>query len=122
MTFEVREMLERIGVPISSCQTEIDDVHEVSAISDSHKKVVRFQISVDNAFAMAIFHGLDDLRSEHQHCLEREFSVTLLEKCLETGTEIIKNHDIPVAFVSISVYLWYARMSLEQTVNICLVF
>jgi hypothetical protein len=55
LIFSVRDMEMRLGVTVFLCETKVDHVDLVTAFSDAHQEVVRFNVAVDKGLGMDIF-------------------------------------------------------------------
>lgn len=63
----VGDMLVRSGVTVFLCQTEIDDVDQVSLLAEPHKEVIRLHVSVDEVLGVYVFNPTDlEWRNEEQ--------------------------------------------------------
>ena len=49
----------RSGVPVLLSQTKVDDVDEVALFAQTHEKVVRLNIAVDEVFRMNVLNAVD---------------------------------------------------------------
>lgn len=52
----------------------------IAMTSDSHKKVIRFNITMNKAFTVYIFNTADHLVGKHKHCLQSKSPRTKIEK------------------------------------------
>jgi hypothetical protein len=121
-------VLSRLGVPEALGQTEINDVYVVLLLADTNEKVIRLDISVEEVARVNKFDSLKlksivrfqmykkrrrrslrkrfefqvtyHLIGQHQDCLEREFTLAVIEQVLKAGTQKIYDHDIVVTLDS----------------------
>ena len=122
-------MLSRLGVPEALGQTKINDVYVVLLLADTNEEVVGFDISVEEVARVNKFDSLKlksivrfqmykkrrrrrslrkrfefqvtyHLIGQHQDCLERKFTLAVIEQVLKAGTQKIYDHDIVVTLDS----------------------
>jgi hypothetical protein len=86
-----------LGVAVLLGQTEIDNVDLVSTLANAHEEVIRFDVTVNEGFGVDILNAGNELISQEEDSLQRELSVTEVEKIFQTGAEKVKNHGIVVA-------------------------
>lgn len=72
-----------LGVTVLLCETEIDDVDLVAALSDAHQEVVWLDVTVDEVARVDVLYARDQLVGEQQHSLEAELAIAEVEQILE---------------------------------------
>ena len=85
LTVLIRDMLATAAVSIALRQTEINDVDVVLSTAYAHQKVVWLDVAVKIEARVDVFDALDHLVRQHQHRFQRELTVALAEKLLQTG-------------------------------------
>lgn len=86
-----------LAVFVALSQAEIDDIDVVtSSFSSSDQKVVRFDVSVDNAFLMDLFDASDHLHSDLQNRLQIELPLARLEQVLQRRAKQVHHHHVEV--------------------------
>jgi hypothetical protein len=66
LVFSVHNVYVRLRVPVSFCQTKVDDVHNVGTTAQSHEKVVGFNITMNERLGMDVLNSQQGLISNHQ--------------------------------------------------------
>ena len=69
--------------------------------TDTHQKVVWFDVSVYKVFTMYIFDPADHLISQHENCLDGEPSRAKSEQIFQRRTQQFHHKDIPISFLPI---------------------
>jgi hypothetical protein len=121
LVLTVRNVEVSLWVTVLLGQTEIDNIDLVTTLTNTHEEVVWLDITVDEGFGVNVLNAGDELISEEQNGLQRELSVTEVEKILQTGSKEIKNHGIVVALGSEPADKWNANTSSEGLVDTSLI-
>jgi hypothetical protein len=77
------------GVLVFLSQTEINDVDLVATLVIAHEEVIGLDVAVEETLGMDVFYSGDELISENQDGLQREFSVAEVEEVLQAWPEEI---------------------------------
>lgn len=62
----------------------VDQVNHITGPPKAHQQVIRFEVSMNNAFAMKILETTDELIGKHQYGFQRELAVAESQKILQT--------------------------------------
>lgn len=87
-----------LWVSILLGQTEIDDIDLIASLADAHQEVVWFDVTVNEGFGVDVLDSRDELISQQEDGLEREFSVAEVEQIFQRGAEEIKYHGVVITF------------------------
>jgi len=79
---------------IFAISKQSERVYFLSLRMDYHEEVVRFDVAVQEGLAVYILEAREHLLAHHEHSLERETTVTVIEKILERGTQQLLYHDV----------------------------
>ena len=82
LIFLVRDV-HLIRVVVNLGEPEIDDVNEIAAFADTHKKVVWLDVAMNEVARVDELDTGDQLVGEKKYSLEAEFSVAIVEKVFE---------------------------------------
>lgn len=86
----------RLGVTVLLGQTKVDNIDLVATLTNTHEEVVGLDITVNERLGVDVLDARNQLISEKQHSLEREFAVAEVEEILQTGSEEVKDHGVVV--------------------------
>lgn len=86
-------------------QPKIYNEYPVAVLVGPDRKVVWFDISVDDSFGVDELHSLDHLVSNHQDGLQAELLITDVEEGFERFTQQVHHHHILVPLYSVVVNL-----------------
>lgn len=81
-------------------QAKIDDMYRGATSSYTHHEIVRFDVSVDERAAVDVLDPADHLQRQHNHRLEGELPVTVVEQVLQGRTQKIDHHRIVLSFLA----------------------
>lgn len=84
--------------------------------SDSHQKIVGFDIAVNEVLVVHIFDAANHLIGEHKHGLHCKLATTKVEQILETRSEQIHNENVVAVFLSKPSYVRNSDASLQNFV------
>jgi hypothetical protein len=90
----------RLRVTVFLREAEIDDVYLITALSNTHQEVVRFDVTMDKVARVDILDPRDELISEEQNGLEGELAVAEVEEIFETGAKQVEDHGIVITLGS----------------------
>jgi len=79
-------------------KSEIDDIDLVTALTNAHEEVVRFDITVDERFGMDVLNSGNELIGKEKNSLQGKLAVAKVEEILQTGSEKVENHGIVITF------------------------
>mmetsp|Transcript_10264 Transcript_10264/g.36488 ORF Transcript_10264/g.36488 Transcript_10264/m.36488 type:complete len:377 (+) Transcript_10264:1-1131(+) len=96
LVLPVRNVLVRPWVAVLFGQAKVDDVHLVRLLAQSHQKVIRLDVPVNEGPGVHVLYPPEQLVSQHEHRLEREPPVAKVEEVLQRRTEEIHDHDVVV--------------------------
>ena len=94
----VRDVEVSLWVTVFLSQAKVNNIDLISTLPNTHEKVVRLDITVDEGFGVDVFNTRNKLVSQEQHRLQRELPVAEIEQILQTRSEEIKDHRIVIAF------------------------
>jgi hypothetical protein len=97
LVLTVRDVEVRLRVAVLLGQSKIDHVDLVAALANTHEKVVRLDVTVDERLGMDVLDAGDELVGEQENRLEREFAVAEVEQVLQARAEQVQDHGIVVA-------------------------
>jgi hypothetical protein len=111
-----------LRVTIFLSKTEINDVDLVTTLANTHKEVVRLDITMDEGLGMNVLNARDELIGQQQHRLQWKLPVAEVEEILQAGSKEIKNHGIVITFGSKPADKRDSNTTSEGLVDTCLVF
>jgi hypothetical protein len=117
LVLSVRNVEMSLGVSVLLGQTEINNVDLIATLADTHKEVVRLDISVDKGLGMDVLDTRDELIGQEKDGLQGEFSVTEVEEILQTGTEEVENHGIVVTLGTEPANKWNTDTTSQRLVD-----
>lgn len=97
LVLSVRDVEVGLGVAVLLGQTKVNNVDLVTALANTHKEVIRLDITVDEGLGVDVLDAGDELVREEQDGLQRELAVAEVEEILQAGAEEIQDHSIVVA-------------------------
>jgi len=109
------------AVTILLRQSEVDNEYLVAVPTNSHHKVVRLDVAMDEVFAVHVLDAADHLVGQHQHRLHRKTAGAEIEEVLKTRTEQLHNEYVVVANLAKPTDVWDAHAALQQLVQLALV-
>jgi hypothetical protein len=89
-----------LRVAVLPSQAEVNHVDLVASLADTHKEVVRFDITMDKRLSVDVLDSREELIDQKEDSLQREFSVAEVEEIFQTGTKKVEDHDIVVTFAT----------------------
>lgn len=98
LVLSVRDVEVGLGVTVFLGQTEVDDIHLIATLANTHEEVVGLNVAVNEGLGMNILDAGDELIGEEQDRLEGKLAVAKVEEILQTGAEKIQDHGIVVTF------------------------
>ena len=72
LVFSVRNMLVSLGITVSFCKSEINNVDLISFLSKSHQEVVGFDVTMNDSAVVRVSHGAAHALHDGQHMLQRD--------------------------------------------------
>lgn len=81
-------------------QAEIDSIQYISLPADTHQKIVRLDVAVEEALGMDVFDPRNGLIGDEEDGLERELSAAVVEQVFERRTEKIVDQYVEFALLS----------------------
>ena len=112
-------MFPSLWVSESLGESKVNYVYIVLFFANSNEKVVWFDVSVQEMSGMHKFNALQLLHSvsyhreityhlvsEHEHCLQREFPLAVVEQVLKTWSKQVNDHHVVVTLDSEPVNIW----------------
>ena len=92
----------------------------------SDGEIVRFDVPVDDSSSVDVLYSLDHLVGDHQHGLEAQLPLTVVEQVFETFAEQVHDHEIVIAFSAVVKNLRdgladYSAVGVEPQVDLTLV-
>lgn len=66
-------------------QAKVNHVNMMTLFLNSHKKIVWFDVPVDDAIGVNVFDAGEHLHAKHQHGLETELPTTIAEIVFQGG-------------------------------------
>ena len=112
----------RLGIAVLLSQTEVNNVDLIASLSDAHEKVVGLDIAVNEGLGMDVFDAGDELVSQQQDGLQREFPVAEVEEIFERGTEKVKDHGVVVTLGAKPADEGDTHATGQGLVDACLIF
>ena len=76
-------MLSSSWLSVSLSEPKINNIDIMLLFANSNEEVIRFDVSVQEMPGMNVFNSLNHLVSKHEHGLQREFSLAVVEKVLQ---------------------------------------
>lgn len=98
LVLTVRDVEMSFGVTVLLGKAEIDDINLVASLTDTHKEVVRFDITMNEGLGVDVFDTGDELIGQKEDGLEGKLSVAEVEKVFQAGTKQIEHHGVVVTF------------------------
>lgn len=86
-------MLPTLRIPIPFGQAKVYNVHVVLSFAYSNQEIVWFDVSMKEQSRVDVLYALNHLISQHQHRLERKFSLAVIEQIFETRPQQVHDHD-----------------------------
>jgi len=118
LVFPIRNVLQRARVPELLGQAEVNDVHQVALLAETHEKVVRLNVAVDEVPRVDVVDAGDHLVRQQQNRLQREAARAKVEEVLQRGSEQLHHHHIVVALAAAPYYARYAYAALHRLVEL----
>ena len=121
LTIFIRDVLTRPAVTVSLCQSEIYHINVVLPLVESHKEIVRLDVTMQVQSRVDVLNPLNHLISQHKHCFKAKLAIAFSEKLLERTTKRIHYHDISFLVSSEIVNLWDADTIVEYLIYLLLI-
>lgn len=118
----VRDMKMGFRVTVFFGQTEVDDIHLVSALSDAHQKIIRFNVPVNERLGMNVLDPRDELVGEQEHRFQGELAITEVEEILQARPQQIEHHGIIVTLGAKPTHEGNADPARQRFVDASLIF
>ena len=99
-------------------KTEIDDVNLIATLSDAHKEIIGFDITVNEVARMDVFNARDKLICEQKNGLQAEFAVTKVEKVFQRRAKEIEHHRVVVTLSAEPPYERHTNASGKSLVDL----
>ena len=77
----------RLGVAIFLGKTEVDDIHLIATLADTHEKIVGLDVTMDERLGVDVLDAGNELVGQEQDRLQRELAVAEIEEVLQAGAE-----------------------------------
>ena len=107
----------RLWISILLRQPEVDDVDLIRSFSESHQKVIRLYIAMDETFTMHVLDPGHELIRQHQHRLQAQLSVTKVEQILQARSEQIHHHDVIITLHAVPSHVRDAGAALQDFIE-----
>ena len=111
------DMLSCGRVPVRLAQAEIDDMYDVGFPPEPDQEIVRLEVSMQEAPGVQELDPRQHLVDEHEHSLEGELALAVVEEVFEAGAEEVEHHGIVVAFGAVPVDLGNAGTATQNFVE-----
>lgn len=98
LVLAIWDMEMRLRIAVFLGKTEVNDIDLVSALANSHQKVVRFDVPMNEGFGVNVFDTGNELICQEQDGLQREFAVAEVKQILQAGPEEVQDHGVVVTF------------------------
>lgn len=121
LAISVRDMLTRFGLSKSFGEPKVDDIDIMLFFPNPYEEVVRLDISVQEMARMYKLYPLKHLIGQHQHGLQTELPLAIVEQIFQRRAQKIDYHDIVVTFDPKPMHIWHADSSLQYPVKFGLV-
>mmetsp|Transcript_16937 Transcript_16937/g.33938 ORF Transcript_16937/g.33938 Transcript_16937/m.33938 type:complete len:319 (+) Transcript_16937:608-1564(+) len=121
LVLPVRNMLVCLGIAILLCKPKIDDIDLVCFLAETHQKVVRLDITMNEALRVHEFDTAEHLLREHKNCLQTEFARAKIEEILQAWPQEIDNHHVVVSLDSIPAHIRKTHAALQDLENFGLI-
>ena len=116
-----RDVLVRPRVLVPLRQAEVNDMDIVLAAADADQVVVRLDVAVQEPARVDVFDPLDELVGKHEHSVEGELAVAVVEEVLEAGAQQVHDERRVVTFLAHPENLRCTQAILQQLVELGLV-
>lgn len=104
------------GVFVALGETVVDHVDVVLAFSDADEIVVGLDIPMKKAARVDVLYPLDQLVCEHEHGVQAELAMAIVEQIFKTGSEKVHHECRVVAFFAAPVHFWCPQPVFKQLV------
>ena len=83
LAVSVGDMFSCLGVSEPLGKTEVNDVDEVLLLANADQEIVRLDVSVQKVSRVDKLKSLEHLVGQHQHCLQREAALAVVEQVFQ---------------------------------------
>lgn len=101
LVFTISDVHSRTSIPKLLGQPEVDQEQFVAMPPDTHQKVVRFDVAMDERLTMDVFYATDHLIGQHQHRFDGETARTEIEEIFEGRSQQVHHEDVVVLLLAI---------------------